>query len=111
MDCFARCIHRFDVLLESLRRGSGAESTIAVYHNRPAVYACPSDTGDESSGLDSLRADVDGVELGSKPFVTYIDIVIARGEIVTGVIAQRNVETPRGVVKQRIIAVSRITRS
>jgi hypothetical protein len=66
-------------LLETLRRGSGAEPTIGVYHNRSAVYGSTTNAGDKRSRLDSLCADADSIGLASNPCVSDLNIVVARG--------------------------------
>ena len=67
--------------------------TIAVYsdhRDRPAL-AHPSDAGDKSGRLSSLRAYADGVGVGRNTRVVDINIVIARHNIEAGVRAKSDV--------------------
>jgi hypothetical protein len=78
---FAQFVHRFDIVLETLRGGYRAEASVGVYNNACACNWASIDARNKGSCLGSLRADADGVGLGRNTLVTDIDIVTARGEV------------------------------
>ena len=55
---------------------------------------CLINAGDICVRLGSLRADPDGVGLGRNTLIADVDIVIARGEVLTGVNAYGDVVAP-----------------
>ena len=98
-DRFAGIIHWLDVFLEPRGRGHCAELAVHIDKNSQTVRCdCSLDTGDIGSRLCSLGADADGLHFGRNPLVADIDIVIARGSILTGVSAQGDIVTARGEV-------------
>src|SRR5947209_1036346 len=91
-DRFARLVHRLDRFLETLRGGGCAEVTIGI-DNYP--YASgnrgPTDAGDKGARVSPFGANADAPGLASYTSIADIDIVIARGEIHTGINAQGDV--------------------
>ena len=75
--------------------------TIAVYHNRPAVYGCPTDASDKCLCLCSCLADADGVRLASNAKVADIDIVTTRSKSMTGISSHGDIVASGCIVKQR----------
>ena len=83
-DRFTRLVHRLDRVLETLRGGCRAKLTSGVYLNRYACNSCSADAGDKCFRLGSYRADADGIGFRSNTGVADVDVVISRGEILTG---------------------------
>jgi TolB-like protein/tetratricopeptide (TPR) repeat protein len=78
--------------------------TVGIYFHDQAVYnVCLINTGEICVCVGPLRTDTDGLSLGRNTNVADIDILIARGEICTGEIAQRDVSGASCVTKERII--------
>ena len=89
---FARVAHRFDPIFEALGRAYEAKLTTgSIDIDGRACDRCVRDARDKGGRLDSTCADANGAGLTGDTLVPYIDIVVARGEITTGEIAQRNV--------------------
>lgn len=63
---------------------------------------------DERICLRATRADADGVRLASDAGVADIDVVIARGEIYTGLIPQSDVVAAGGVEIERGVTAGRV---
>src|SRR5438046_1810894 len=58
-------------------------------------------------GLSSHVADTDGVGLASNALVADVDVVVARGEIQAGAIAQGDI-TAASVIKKRTVAIGHV---
>ena len=107
---FARFVHRLDLVLET-RRGYGrAEMTVGVYNN---CYTCwngrATNAGDKGvlMGSVSCRCGWFWSHLAT-PIVADVDIVIARGEITTGVEAQSDVDAAGCVLQERRMTNGRV---
>src|ERR1019366_9179917 len=121
-DCFARFVHRLDLVLETLRGDYRAElAGGGIYHYCGPCNDCPIDAGDKSGRMGlhrevilighSLReADADGVRLGSNTEVADVDVVVACGEILTGVLAQCDVGVACCTVNERSITIGCVRR-
>ena len=72
-------------------RGGNAKLTACGYNNRRARNHCSINASDKSSGLRSCRADANCVGLASKSSIVNINIVAARGQVLTGCKAHRDV--------------------
>jgi hypothetical protein len=70
----------------------------------PPAAGCPTDAGDKSAVVRALFADTDFVGLARHSSVADINIVIARGEIPTGLKAQGDI-APAGCVIERLSTV------
>src|SRR5262249_50742539 len=105
---FACLAHRLNLRFEALRGGYRAKLTGSVYLNWYADNYCSSDTGYKGICLGSLGADADGVGLGSNTLVSYIDIIVASGQIATGEIAQCDVLVAGCVIQERVGTVGRV---
>jgi hypothetical protein len=80
---FAGLIHGLDVVLETPRGGQRAELTVGIDINRHApCHGGPGDASHEGIGLNSRRADADGVAFASVAWVEDVDIVTARSEVI-----------------------------
>src|SRR6266478_6396283 len=83
--------------------------TFGIYFHDQAVYnVCLINTGEICVCFVPLRADADCVSLGRNTNVADINILIARGEICTGKIAQGDVAGASCVIHKRIIAAGRV---
>src|SRR5947208_5565113 len=98
---FARLVHRFDRVLETLRGRCHAKLTVAIYNNSRARNGPPANASDECRSLRSLLADTNGIGFPGNPSVKNIDVVTARGEISTSVIAQCDVAVAGCVANER----------
>src|SRR5205823_13431055 len=105
---FARLVHRFDLVLETLRGGRRAKLTGGVYFNGCAGHCCPIDARNKGFCLCSGLADANRPGFTSDPSIADIDVVTAGGEISTGSIAQCNVQVT-GVEKERCLTDSRVS--
>src|SRR5207248_4114614 len=81
-------------LIASLKRAEegAAKLTGGVYLNGCACNCCPIDARNKGFCLCSTRADANRPGFTSNTSVASIDIVIAGGEILTGSIAQCNIQ-------------------
>ena len=104
----ARLVHLVNVLLETGRGRRHPKLTAAVYLNRCAANRCPINAGHKRFRLGSLCANADGVGLGRNTSVADIDIVIARGEVDSGVNAKGDVVVAGGVGNERKSTISRV---
>src|SRR5207245_534299 len=100
-DRFACLIHRLNRVLETLRGRCHAKLTVAIYNNSRARNGRPANASDECRSLRSLLADTNGIGFPSNTSVKNIDVVTARGEISTSVIAQCDVAVPGCVANER----------
>ena len=84
-DRFARLVHRFNRVLETLRGDDSAELTVGPndYSYSPR-HSCPRNAGNTCFCLCSARANADALGLPSNTQVADIDIVTTGGEIKTG---------------------------
>src|SRR2546427_282270 len=71
-DAFARLVHRLNHLLETLRGGDRAESTILIYPNLHTSNRRITNAGDKRFRLCSLCADADRVRFVPSTLVAYI---------------------------------------
>src|SRR5262249_30757383 len=106
---FAVVVDWFDILFETPRGRRDAKLTIAVNEDWPACHGRSIDAGDVRSCLCPLGADTDGVGLPRASAVAYVDIVVARGEVATGKIAQCYVAGAGCVIQERIVAGGCVT--
>src|SRR4030095_11870970 len=83
--------------------------TIGIYNNRyTSWYSCPADAGDKGRGLHARFTDTDLSGIACKSHIADVDIVTACGEIVAGLIAQRDVRVTGCVVMERSFTVGRV---
>ena len=101
----ARLVHGLNPLLETLRGGFGAESTVLIHPNLHTSDCCITNTGDKRFRLRALCADADRVRFVANTLVAYIDVVIASGEMRSGVSAQGSVAAAGRVAVKRRIAI------
>jgi hypothetical protein len=107
-DRFARFVHWFDIVLETLRGGYRAEASIAVYNNACACNWASTDASNKGSTLGSLYTDADRSRVARPSRIADIDVAVASGEICTGINAQGNVAAARCVVKERPDTLGRV---
>jgi hypothetical protein len=109
---FAHVVHRFDLVLETLRGGRHAKLTVGIYNNRYAVWnGCPADPGDKGARRDCANAN--SVRLIRKPIRTQIanvDIVISPHETTASVIAQCDVAAGTPAAKPNVTKRPRTNR-
>jgi hypothetical protein len=79
-----------------------------VYFNGSTHNRCPIDAGDKGFCVGSLGADADGAPLASNTPVADIDIAVARGEAVTSLNAQCDIEVASGIAKKRATTSGRV---
>ena len=104
MECqqYVACVaHRLNVLLETLGGRCHAKLTVAIYNNGRARNRRPANASDECRSLRSLLTDANSVGFSNNTSVENIDVVIARGEIFTSVIAQCDVVVAGCVANER----------
>lgn len=83
--------------------------TISIHDNwYTSWYRCPADAGDKGRGLHARFADTDLFGIACKSRVADVDIVAACGEIVAGLIPQRDVRVAGCVVMERSFTVGRV---
>src|SRR5436853_1228242 len=105
---FARLVHRFDRVLETLRGRCRAKLTGGVYLNGCACNCCPIDARNKGFCLCSALADANGVGFTSDTSVANIDIVTTRGEIFTCGNTQRDVAATARVINERVNPVGSV---
>src|SRR5439155_1508058 len=99
---YVACVaHRLNVLLETLGGRCHAKLTVAIYNNGRARNRRPANASDECRSLRSLLTDANSVGFSNNTSVENIDVVIARGEIFTSVIAQCDVVVAGCVANER----------
>ena len=104
---FARFVYGFDVVLET-RRGSYLPVAHCVNHYMASsLPRCPTNASDKSAVVRALSADADFVGLARHSRVADIDVVTARGEILTGLKAQGDV-APAGCAIERLNTSGRV---
>jgi hypothetical protein len=92
VDRFAGFLHRFDRFLETRRGDCRAEFSVGIDVNcNAATGGFPTNAGDKGGRVSFFRANADGGGFGLNTFVANIDIVIACGEIQTGLNAQGDI--------------------
>src|SRR5215813_4006564 len=93
-----------------MRRGcSGAEMAGGVYKNRHARRNGRStNSGDECIGLLCCATDADSIGFATHTFIANIDIITARGAVLTGSNAQCDVVASSGVVQKRVVTDGRV---
>jgi hypothetical protein len=101
-------VHRFDIVLETLRGGYRAEASAGGYNNACACNWASTDASNKGSGLGSLYTDADCLRLGRPARGADIDVAVASGETYTGINAQGDVAAARCVVKERVNTVGRV---
>src|SRR5205823_336622 len=81
-DCFARLVHRLDLVLETSGGDGRAELTVGPndYSYSPR-HSYPRDAGDKCFRLCSARADADGSGLTCHSRVADFDVITAGGKI------------------------------
>ena len=82
--------------------------TSIINYDRIAGNGDTTNPRDERICLRAARADADGVRLASDAGVADIDIIIARGEIYTGLIPQSDVVAAGGVEIERGVTAARV---
>src|SRR2546430_16122789 len=108
-DCFAGFVHRRNRLLETHRGCGGAEVTTVIYQDRYAGrHRHAENSGDKSVLVSWSRADTDLGRFTRHTGVTDIDIVTARGEVLTGTNAQFEVALASRVVLKCLKTVGRV---
>src|SRR5437763_5135925 len=105
---FARLVHRFDRVLETLRGRCRAKLTGGVYLNGCACNCCPIDTRNKGFCLCSGRADANRPGFTSSASVADIDIVAASGEIPTCGNTQRGVVATARVINESVNPVGSV---
>ena len=84
-DCFARLVHRLDLLLETRRGRGDAEVTTVIYDDRYAGrHRHTENAGDKSVLVSWSRADANRGGLRGAG-IANVDIIIDDGEIYTGI--------------------------
>src|SRR5438477_7397565 len=105
---FARLLHRFDSILETLRGRCRAKLTGGVYLDGCACNCCPIDARNKGSCLCSALADSNRIGFTSDTSVANIDIVTTRGEIFTCGNTQRDVAATARVINERVNPVGSV---
>src|SRR5262249_38682970 len=104
-DRFARSVHRFDVLLETLRGSGRAEAPVAIDQNGDTTrYGCAIDAGSYGFRLGTFLADADRIGLSGLTFTADVDVVTARGEIDSCRVTQGDIATASGVCRKSTIS-------
>src|SRR5438093_8253338 len=101
-------VHGLNPLLEALRGGFDAEATILIHPNLHTPNRCIANSGDKRFRLRSMCSDADCVRFVTNTLVTYVDVVIACGEIAARSKSQRDVLVAGCVVMERISACARV---
>src|SRR6478672_7611355 len=82
--------------------------TRTINYDRIAGNGDTTNARDERICLRAARADADGVRLASDAGVADIDIIIARGQIYTGLIPQSDVVAAGGIGIERGVTAGRV---
>src|SRR5207253_5018668 len=108
-DCFARLVHRLDLILEPLRGGYRAELTVRIYNDPDASgHSHSVNARDKGVHMSSHPADANCVVLAGNTNVAYIDIVTAGRKSPSRISPQGDVERASRVLAERALTVSGI---
>jgi len=111
-DGFARLIHWFDGVLESLRGNNRAQVTAGIdNHSDASSYGRSTDPGNISLRLTSAAPDADGRGVTRGANAANIDVEGPGREGRTGEVTQPDVVGACGVTKEGEITVSRVVES
>src|SRR5439155_14460574 len=106
---FARLVHWFDCVLETLRGDYRAQVTIRVdNHPYTSSDGHSTDASDIGVRVSAYVADANSIALGRNTEVADVGIVIARGEISTGSSAQCDIAAAGCVASERIKTAGRV---
>src|SRR5947209_2713991 len=103
-DRFARLVHRFDRVLETLRRNDRAELSVRPHNNTyTRGHGDSADASDKGGPLRASASDADlGLLIGATTSITNIDIVAPGHQSVTRQESDRNVAVTSRVVLYRL---------
>ena len=102
-------VHRPDLVFETRRGNDRPKVTVGIYYYPYPFRNChPIDPGDKGIRVSSSSADANCVRLGRNTSISNIDIIIAGGEISTGVSAQCDIERASGIARECVVTGGRV---